>query len=164
MQVESLLGNIKHEHIALRKLVEAEVYGNQCTKKVVSAVRRTKVVTSSAPVRVLSGAGTAKVGKTILKGFARKQWRVSTGFNTFMSEKMRGCGMKAIHYGSGAGFCNFVWARGFSDYPSETLTRQKHIVFQMFGFLPISGFFDMRKLLPGTFQDFKFDILKSRYF
>jgi len=33
----------------------------------------------------------------------------------------------------------------------------------IFMFFPISGFLDMRKLLPGTFQDFKVDILKSKH-
>ena len=30
--------------------------------------------------------------------------------------------------------------------------------------VPISGFLDMRKLFPGTFQDFMFDMLKSLHF
>ena len=31
-------------------------------------------------------------------------------------------------------------------------------------FFPVSGFLDTRKLFPGTFQDFNFDILKSCHF
>jgi len=46
-----------------------------------------------------------------------------------------------------------------SSYPHHT-----NLMIFGFSFFPISGFLDMRKLFPGTFQYFKFDILKSLYF
>ena len=55
------------------------------------------------------------------------------------------------------------------------VSRQGGLRFDWFGFtpttwivqccmVPISGYLDMRKPLPGTFQDFNFDILKNRHF
>ena len=45
-----------------------------------------------------------------------------------------------------------------------SVLHQTQLCFRCFLCFPISGFLDMRKLLPCTFQDFNFDILKSEHF
>jgi len=44
-----------------------------------------------------------------------------------------------------------------------SVLRPQTLIF-LFVIFPIYGFVDMQKLLPGTFQDFNFDILKYIYF
>ena len=44
-----------------------------------------------------------------------------------------------------------------------SLNRPPNLDVSDFQLFPISGFLDMRKTFPGTFQDFNFDMLKSRH-
>ena len=92
LQVESFIGNVKKEHMALRRLVEKDIYGAQGLKKA-AASRKSRVVSSATPLRTLSGRSQNpnNVTKTILKTFSKKKKtrkaRDCSGYNMYMAEE-----------------------------------------------------------------------------
>ena len=100
-QVESLLGNIATEHRALRKAVDLAVFGKD-GKRGASHVCSSRSVVQAAPMKISSVRKTnsKNVAQRIVKNLSGKvsRLRSSSAYNTYMAEKMRGCGMKAFAF------------------------------------------------------------------